>query len=121
VALAHENPLWGYRRIHGELSKLSVPVAASTACEILRAAGIDPAPGRPDLAAVPDTVALTRLYLRVFIEHGTRRMRACHPLANGSRAAPARRPPARSPLPHSVCSVGERKHPRDEQMAERGR
>jgi putative transposase len=53
IHLAQENPLWGYRRIHGELTKLSVSVAASTVYEILRAAGIDPAPGRPDQAAVP--------------------------------------------------------------------
>ncbi|MDQ2873893.1 MAG: hypothetical protein M3Y33_03375 [Actinomycetota bacterium] len=90
VRRARENPLWGYRRIHGELTKLGVTVAASTVYEILRTAGIDPAPGRPGLAAVParasrrdtgcrflhvDTVALTRLYVLVFIEHGTRRMR----------------------------------------------
>jgi putative transposase len=91
VRLAQENPLWGYRRIHGELTKLGVSVAASTVYEILRAAGIDPAPRRDGptwrqflhtqaagILAVDflhvDTVALTRLYVLVFIEHGTRRL-----------------------------------------------
>ncbi len=91
LRLAHENPLWGYRRIHGELAKLGLTIAASTIYEILRAAGIDPAPRRDGptwrqslhaqaagiLAADflhVDTVALTRLYVLVFIEHGTRRM-----------------------------------------------
>ena len=91
VRLARENPLWGYRRIHGELAKLGTTVAPSTVYEILRAAGIDPAPRRSGptwrqflhaqaagVLAVnflhADTVLLTRLYVLVFIEHGTRRM-----------------------------------------------
>jgi len=86
-----ENPLWGYRRIHGELTKLGVTVAPSTVWGILRAAGIDPAPRRSapnwrqflhaqaaGILAVDflhvDTVFLRRLYVLVFIEHGTRRM-----------------------------------------------
>src|SRR5207237_4662456 len=46
VRLAKENPLWGYRRIHGEVTKLGVTVAPSTVWQILRTAGIDPAPRR---------------------------------------------------------------------------
>ena len=91
VRLAKENPLWGYRRIHGELTKLGVTVPPSTVWEILRAAGIDPVPRRSGptwrqfLAAQAagilavdflhaGTVLLKRLYVLVFIEHGTRRM-----------------------------------------------
>jgi putative transposase len=91
IRLAKENPPWGYRRIHGELMKLGVTVAQSTVWEILHAAGIDPAPRRAGptwrqflhaqasgiLAADflhVDTVLLKRLYVLVFIEHGTRRM-----------------------------------------------
>jgi hypothetical protein len=46
LRLAKENPGWGYRRVHGELLTLGVTVAASTVWEILREAGIDPAPHR---------------------------------------------------------------------------
>jgi putative transposase len=91
VRLAKENPLWGYRRIHGELTKLGLAVSPSTVWEILHAAGIDPAPRRSGptwrqflhaqaagIVAVDflhvGTVLLRRLYVLVFIEHGTRRM-----------------------------------------------
>ena len=46
IRMAKENPLWGYRRIHGELTKLGATIAPSTVYEILRAAGIGPAPRR---------------------------------------------------------------------------
>jgi putative transposase len=46
LRLARENPSWGYRRLHGELLVLGVKVAASTVWEMLKEAGIDPAPER---------------------------------------------------------------------------
>ncbi|MEU5272969.1 integrase, partial [Streptomyces hygroscopicus] len=46
LRLAKENPSWGYRRLHGELLVLGVEVGASTVWEILKEAGIAPAPER---------------------------------------------------------------------------
>jgi putative transposase len=91
LRMARENPTWGHRRIQGELARLGYAIAASTVWEILHAAGIDPAPRRavPSwrqfLAAqahailacdflVVETVLLKRVYVLVFIEHGTRRL-----------------------------------------------
>ena len=55
LRLADENSSWGYRRIHGELLILGITVAASTVWEIIKAAGLDPAPPtvRPHLARIP--------------------------------------------------------------------
>src|SRR4030088_3366363 len=46
LRLVRENPSWGDRRVHGKLLVLGVKVAASTVWEILKEAGIDPAPER---------------------------------------------------------------------------
>ncbi|GAA1880639.1 hypothetical protein GCM10009753_05040 [Streptantibioticus ferralitis] len=46
LRLARENPNWGYRRLHGELLVLGVKVATPTVWEILKEAGIPPAPER---------------------------------------------------------------------------
>jgi transposase InsO family protein len=92
LRLVRENPSWGYRRVHGELLTLGVKVAASTVWEILREAGIDPAPDRAAttwtqflrsqaealLAAdFLETVTLTgtKMYVLAVIEHASRRVR----------------------------------------------
>jgi hypothetical protein len=92
LRLARDNSSWGDRRVHGELLVLGVKVAPSTVWEILRGAGIDPAPDRTAttwadflrsqanalLAAdFIETVTLTgmRMYILAVIEHATRRIR----------------------------------------------
>jgi transposase len=92
LRLARENPGWGYRRIHGELAGMGVKIAASTAWEILKNAGIDPAPRRSgptwsqflrsqaeailacDFFAA-DLLDGTQAYVLAVIEHATRRIR----------------------------------------------
>jgi transposase InsO family protein len=90
--MVRENPSWGYRRVHGELLVLGVKIAASTVWEILKDAGIDPAPERASstwadfLRSQADallacdffeTVTLSgaQMYVLAVIEHGSRRIR----------------------------------------------
>jgi transposase InsO family protein len=102
LRLVADNPSWGYRRVHGELLTLGITVAASTVWEMLREAGLDPAPDRAAttwtdflrsqaqalLAAdFIETVTLTgmRMYVLAVIEHASRRIRilgaTAHPTA----------------------------------------
>jgi hypothetical protein len=90
--MARENQSWGYRRIHGELAGLGVIVAPSTAWQILKDAGIAPAPRRDGhgwaeflrsqaqgiLALdffTADLLNGTKVYVLAMIEHGSRRVR----------------------------------------------
>ena len=103
LRLVRENPGWGYRRVHGELLVLGVKVAASTVWEILRDAGIDPAPERSSTTWADflrsqaeallacdffETVTLSgaRLHVLAVIEHASRRIRilgaTAHPTAS---------------------------------------
>jgi putative transposase len=102
LRMVRENPSWGYRRVHGELLTLGIKVAASTVWEILREAGVDPAPDRAAttwtqflrsqaqalLAAdfiETITLAGTRMSVLAVIEHASRRIRilgaTAHPTA----------------------------------------
>jgi transposase len=92
LRLARENESWGYRRIHGELAGLGITMAPSTVWQILKSAGIDPAPRRdgpgwPEFLRsqaqgilaldffTTDLLNGAKVYVLAVIEHGTRRVR----------------------------------------------
>ena len=69
LRMARENPLWGYRRIRGELKHLGHEVGRSTVGNILREHGVEPAPERGKrtpwstfLMAHWDAIAATDLF-----------------------------------------------------------
>jgi hypothetical protein len=103
LRLAGENPGWGYRRIHGELALLGIPVAASTVWEILTVAGVDPAPQRTRVTWASflrcqaeailamdfiETVTLTgqRQYILAAIHHASRRVHVLGATAHPTHA-----------------------------------
>jgi putative transposase len=91
LRLAAENPNWGYKRIHGELTGLGFTLSPSTVWNILRRHGIEPVPGRARLSwreflrqqatsiiecdfFTVDTIWLRRFYVFFFIELERRRV-----------------------------------------------
>jgi len=92
LRLARENESWGYRRIHGELAGLGIIVAPPAVWQILKDAGIDPAPRRdgPGWAEflrsqaqgilaldffTADLLNGTKVYVLAVVGHGSRRVR----------------------------------------------
>ncbi len=94
LEMAHDNPGWGYRRIHGELIGLGYKLAPSTVWQILKDAGIDPAPRRSGqtwrafLAGQAETILAADFFHvdTVFL----RRLRAVLHRARHSARAPGR-------------------------------
>jgi putative transposase len=103
LRLAAENPSWGYKRIHGELVGLGIPLAASSVWNLLHRHGIEPAPRRASVSwreflrqqaagivecdfFTVETLWLRRLHVLFFIELKRRRVHLAGVTANPNGA-----------------------------------
>ncbi len=99
LRLAAENPGWGYKRIHGELVGLGIPLSASSVWNLLHRHGIEPAPRRASVSwreflrqqaagivecdfFTVETLWLRRLHVLFFIELKRRRVHLAGVTAN---------------------------------------
>ena len=128
LRLARENESWGYRRIHGELAGLCITVAASTVWQILKNAGIDPAP-RHDGPGWPEFLrsqAQGILALDFFTADSSTARRSTSwpqssmaPAASGSSAPPGTRSrPGSCSRPHRTLSQAAPLRPLPDDIAD---